>query len=284
MNGPAAFRSGRKELHMSHGLEVIVCDEHGNPSKAEVAKGESVMSKSFANMGLTLGLVLAVALVSCGSTEEAGSSRSFVVANAGSMAAPPLLPPNSQPFGHSYGEWAQQWNQWAFSMPVEQHPLFDTAPCGTGQTGNVWFLGGSFVTATPSRSCTVPAGTAVFFPVINNECSGIENNLTSEADLSACASQFRLADVFCEIDGVPVPDAMKFLLTSPRYQFGPLPDGNILQFLGLDAPAGTTTPSVTYGVYALVRPLTPGKHSLHFGGTFPDFAFSIDIKYALDVE
>jgi hypothetical protein len=59
-------------------------------------------------------------------------------------ADPGILPPFSHPFGQSYGNWSAQWWQWNYSLPTDQHPLFDTADCGSGQAGHVWYLGGTF--------------------------------------------------------------------------------------------------------------------------------------------
>ncbi len=57
---------------------------------------------------------------------------------------PQVLPPNSHAFGKTYGEWSAAWWQWLYSMPTNQHPLYDTAECSEGQSGKVWFLGGTY--------------------------------------------------------------------------------------------------------------------------------------------
>src|SRR5713101_9232359 len=63
---------------------------------------------------------------------------------------PGVLPPQSHAFGMTYGEWSAAWWQWAFSLPVDHHPLFDTADCSAGQSGKVWFLGASFAPSVTS--------------------------------------------------------------------------------------------------------------------------------------
>lgn len=62
-----------------------------------------------------------------------------------------------------------QWEQWALSLPNDVNPLVDTtgAFCAVGQRGPVWFLAGTFFGGTVTRTCTVPEGTTLFFPVIN---------------------------------------------------------------------------------------------------------------------
>src|SRR5215203_3217355 len=91
-------------------------------------------------------------------------------------ANPGVLPPHAKPHGHSYGEWSAEWWQWALSLPVAVNPLTDDTgeDCAQGQDGKVWFLAGTFspdAATTPdpvTRSCTLPAGTAIFFPIVNH--------------------------------------------------------------------------------------------------------------------
>jgi hypothetical protein len=57
--------------------------------------------------------------------------------------------------------------QWAFSIPSAQNPIADPngGDCTIGQRGSIWFLAGFGGTTT--RTCSVPAGLTLFFPVIN---------------------------------------------------------------------------------------------------------------------
>ena len=75
---------------------------------------------------------------------------------------PNVLPPNSRPYGQTYGEWSAAWWKWALEKTAAQSPLLDTngANCAIDQQGPVWFLAGTFGTSTPvSRTCVVPPGT-----------------------------------------------------------------------------------------------------------------------------
>jgi hypothetical protein len=222
------------------------------------------------------------------------------------MTAPPVLagggnadsrvfPVNSKPHGLSYGEWsARQW-QWEFSLPLDANPLADTADCSAGQSGSVWFLGGTFtlsnvggvVVGKAVRTCTIPSGTALFFPLLDTECSTIEGNGTTEDELRDCAKMFTdlvdTSSLFLEIDGQPVTNLGDFRVQSPLFTFGPLPPNNIL-----GAPAGSTSPSVSDGYFVMLKPLSVGRHTLHFGG-MADFTpvggpvFVQDITYHLTV-
>src|SRR5438045_3460219 len=75
---------------------------------------------------------------------------------------PGVHPPNSKPYGLSYGEWSARWWQWTLQIPLATNPNFDTtgAHCAEGQSGHVWFLAGWFPGAHPpsvTRECTIPA-------------------------------------------------------------------------------------------------------------------------------
>src|SRR5215203_4555508 len=68
------------------------------------------------------------------------------------------------------------WWQWALEEPTSQNPLVgsydestDTGEiqCDGSNSSGTWFLGGSFSTAPVDRTCTVPADTQLFFPVVN---------------------------------------------------------------------------------------------------------------------
>ncbi len=227
------------------------------------------------------------------------------VVQAGSRNPNPrVLPPHSNAYGNTYGEWSAKWWQWAFSLPVGAHPLFNTADCSAGQSGKVFFLGGTFVTTEdPSgivvgaaeRNCTVPTGKALFFPIINSECSTLEGNGATDAELRECAEFFQdhALDLEATIDGVPIQDLERYRVQSPLFTYGPLPADNVLQSFEVSgAVQGATSPAVADGVYLLLSPLSVGQHTILFSGRqfFStaegdpfDFEFKLDIIYHLTV-
>jgi hypothetical protein len=209
-------------------------------------------------------------------------------------APAPVMPVSSHPLGRSYGEWSALWWQWAYSLPVEQHPLFDNADCSQGQTGKVWFLGGAFqfdeapngdVVADRERECTVPKGTFLFIPIINAEAATLEGNGTTEEALRSAAASLQDAaqNMTMSIDGAPVANVDDYRVQSPLFTYGPLPADNVLQFFGLDAPVGATSLAVGDGVYVMVRPLPPGTHTIEFHGEVPSFRLFLDISYEIIV-
>ena len=111
---------------------------------------------------------------------------------------PQVLPPESDPFGLTYGEWAGSFWRWAFSLPATHNPGFGTTDCSAGQSGPVWFLGGAFcgsvgTTVFPCvthtvRSCQIPAGKALLVNSFTDEDSFIEEPVgTTEATLRSNA-------------------------------------------------------------------------------------------------
>jgi hypothetical protein len=212
-----------------------------------------------------------------------------------------VIPRGAHPYGKTYGEWSAKHWQWLYSLPVDDHPLFDTADCSTGQSGPVWFLGGTFTAVSPepgvvigtaTRDCTVPVGTALFFPIIDAECATAEGNGTTDAELRACAKDVidHTVALSCEIDGVAVQNLTAFRAPSPLFTWGPLPANNVFQD-PIHFPAGTTSPSVSDGYFVMVHPLSVGSHTIRFKGSVVfteaedgfDFTFLLDITYNLTV-
>ena len=78
----------------------------------------------------------------------------------------------------TYGQWQARWQQWGISIPATpSHPFFAGGNVLQAQTGSVWFLAG-VDEFTPgdreNRSITIPSGIALFFPIVNVECSNLE--------------------------------------------------------------------------------------------------------------
>jgi hypothetical protein len=206
-----------------------------------------------------------------------GTVTGALAGGKGNLGNPGVLPPHSSLHGKTYGEWSGKFWKWQFSLPVDRNPIFDTADCSEGQSGHVWFLGGTttstevepgVILGQVTRDCTVPVGTALFFPIVNVECSTVEGNGKTEAALRDCANSFAdlITELSAELDGRPLHHLARYRVESPIFFFGPLPDNNVLQFFGVAAPAGTVSRAVSDGVHLLLAPLSGGAHTLHFRG------------------
>jgi hypothetical protein len=204
---------------------------------------------------------------------------------------------DSVAFGRTYSEWSAAWEQWADSIPVANHPLFhDNIDCGVGQSGPVWFLGGKFCalnetncgTSNVVRNCNLPAGKALYFPILNSEDSALEEHDPTKqiADLrmTVGAAMDNATDLSCEVDGAPILGLkMRFRVQSPAFGFT-IPNDNLFTALGEGSfTAGAYFPGVDDGVYLMLAPLHPGHHMIHFHGFFPIYNFTLDITYHLTV-
>jgi hypothetical protein len=228
------------------------------------------------------------------------------LAGGGNVNNPGILPPQSHAFGKTYGEWSAAWWEWAYSMPVTGHPLFDDTGinAAAGQSGQVWFLGGTWTAietnniwvGNATRHITVPAGKALFFPIINVEVNNVSvpppPTTATEAELRELAKwiQDQAQNMTCTIDGRPVQGLADPLNTPYRVQ-SPLihyiiPADNVY---GTDAVAGPNPPpgDVADGVFLMLAPLSVGEHVIHFTGEINipdrDYLFSLDITYYITI-
>ena len=183
---------------------------------------------------------------------------------AAAVAAPPAARKPPAPL-------TALWWQTVLSMPGD--PL-DRCDLGTR---DVVFLAGTTGGAA-TRSCTIPAGTSILVPLINVECSRAEGNGDTPAELRACARGFadQFTDLSLTIDGVAVAGLQQFRIHSQVFRFTAA-EGNVF-----GVPAGTTR-SVADGYWALIRPLSPGTHTVSFGGAFPPGGFTTLVTYTLTV-
>lgn len=216
-----------------------------------------------------------------------------------------VVDPTSVAYGRTYSEWSAAWWQWAMSIPVASHPIFDNGDCSVGQSGPVWFLGGKACAVGQdcppppwTRYCTVPAGKALYFPILNMEQSepeepnwGCGNGMPplvsgTIAEMRACIESYIAGSNSFEadLDGKHIRNIdPNFHIQAVTYD-DTWPDDNWLTATGEGPfPAGTYFPAVDDGWYVLLSPLPPGQHTLHFQGTWP-WGSSQNMTYHLTVK
>jgi hypothetical protein len=221
---------------------------------------------------------------------------------ADSNPNPGVLPPQSHPFGKTYGEWNASWWQWFFSVPASENPGLATSSavdCRVGQSGNVWFLAGSYQSSGSfTRSCTIPAGKALVIPVLNanedNVCNNGQNgNLPPQTvdQLYALAKSLVIpaTNLHASIDDHSFTNLESYRAISPVFSYTfPSSEDNVYKAVfGITLPGDcwpslTVTPAVADGFYIIVPPLSAGSHRIEFGGTAPG-GFTLDITYNLTV-
>ncbi len=197
-----------------------------------------------------------------------------------------VFPPDSKPYGFTYGEWTAKWWQWAFSMPEALNPMNDDTGrnCANNQSGPVWFLAGTGGGAV-TRECTIPSDKGILIPIINVECdSATDPALHTEAELRACAKadQDMVIGKEITVDGLNVGNLDSYRFQSPLFNLT-FPENNVA------GVAPQTTKAVSDGFWILLEPLSPGMHDIHFKGLLGDPTatgttnFALDVRYLLTV-
>jgi hypothetical protein len=196
---------------------------------------------------------------------------------------------------------AAGWWKWAVKKPTQVSPLLNdyswkgqprgAAKCAGGSRLGVFNLAGEFAleenaggfVGEATRTCKIPAGKPIFFPVFNIICSpatgdpgvGLRECATSFAEQYLAGSSY-----FATADGEDV--------LIERVASGPftitLPNNNVLN---ANAPPGAY-PAATDGLWVyLPEGLPKGEHVITFGGTFPvpgGGTFTLDITYNIIVK
>lgn len=188
----------------------------------------------------------------------------------------PLLPATAAVAGVSQQDWSRRWWEWAGSFDREESPVADRtgALCGVGQSGPVWFLAGTYGTRRTIRTCRVPQGKHLFFPLINYVVARGAGSGSDCEELTQTAARItdRAAALVLEIDGVRHEDLEQHRLAT---------DGCF--DLGARTPERFRIyPTAADGYYVMLKPLPPGRHTLNFGGALPSVLQAV--TYTLIVE
>jgi len=195
----------------------------------------------------------------------------------------------------NFAELSAQWWQWAFSIPPSKNPLFEATGdhCMVGQRGDLWFLGGSFI-GSVTRTCTIPEGTTLFFPVANNVqfdspnvCGQDDRSIPLRAlRANTTRSVDQVSSKTVTLDHKPIKNVHRVQSTVFEVT---LPEENMFTFFSFDTPcpAGSYGPTVDDGYYVLLHPLNVGSHTLRIHTkTRSDTVateFTLDVTYILNV-
>jgi hypothetical protein len=207
----------------------------------------------------------------------------LILSAMGAFAAGPQTVQLEQPAKELTAEW---W-QWVYSIPPSVNPVLDDSgkDCVVGQRGDVWFLTGTFGGAV-TRTCSVPEGKVLFFPVINssffntpNTCGQGSESFTAKEMRAAIAPFIDEAiNLSVTVDGRRVKNIQR--IRSEVYEVS-MPEENVIDFLGADCAAGVYSPAVDDGYYAYLNPIKPGLHTLHIQAE--SSGFIVDVTYHLNI-
>ncbi len=194
-----------------------------------------------------------------------------------------VLPPSSLPYGLSYQEWSAKWWQWSLGQSTNHFQLVGEPGICEGPASRVRFLAGAygFGLNSISNHVTISAGTPLFLTVLslvadNTACPvSAFGSLTGDQLAAEVAGGWNLATLTtCTIDGVPVagmddPTNSVYNVVSPPFSYTIAEHGNMLGIIEGESciPGGTTIyPAVADGLYLMLAPLSPGRHTIHFVG------------------
>ena len=160
--------------------------------------------------------------------------------------SPVVVDSASRAYGRTYAQRSARRWQYMFSIPVNRNPLTDTTGrnCGVRQSGPVFFLGTTYNNpSTVSRTCTVPRGRALFFPIVNvkndntppfagpGETQGGPTPFTFEELLARARGVVDKAhDLSADLDGRPITGidlTSGYRVSAPSFRVRP-PANNLL--------------------------------------------------------
>jgi hypothetical protein len=205
---------------------------------------------------------------------------------AGAKVDPRVYPAGAKVEGKTYAEWSVLWWQWALNIKKDRNPILDKDGtfAGEGQSGPVWFLAGNAGGKT-SRRCVVPAGKPIFFPVLNYYESAAPDKAENKKLLAAAKAEIdRAAEVQATLDGKPITGLDQFRVASAVFLFtGP----DKAAEAAFDDAVGKNK-AASDGYWLMLKPLSVGKHMLHFRGKTKAAEgkkpFDLDVTYELTVQ
>jgi hypothetical protein len=183
---------------------------------------------------------------------------------------PQLYPPNNN---KSLGI---KWWQWLFSIPKDKNPILDNNACDVKQSGPFFYLVGLSSSGSIERTCTIPQGKIIFFPVVNTFQTLEDNdNFDTVAEVRKAVTDIinKASNLHASVDGANIK------LDNLRAQSAlfPLriPENN---YLGAPPDIYYT---VTDGYWVGLKPLSVGKHEIAFSGEIP--GVKLDVKYHITI-
>ena len=202
----------------------------------------------------------------------------------------PSTPVNVYPGGEFAGETAQWWH-WAHSIPSSTNPIAEDGAvnCAAGQSGDVWFLGGTNG-GTADRTCSIAHGKALFFPLLNIEhingpgdCGHTSGCTVDEKRVQVDGVMDMACNLAATLDGKPT------LFSYPTVRVQSTPYSIVIgadDIFGI--PAGVTDrQTIAEGYWVYIPSLTPGMHDLQFQGAACDPTthepfFATDVTYHIN--
>ena len=219
-------------------------------------------------------------------------------------ASAQVLDPTQPHYGNSDDEWCALWWQWIYQLPQTENdagmpnciiPFQDPtgANCGYGQSGDVFFFTGTSGGTVVRDQCFVPAGKAIFFPILtataDNAGTPVAMQLSDTdlmAQVQAQIDGVSVASLSAEFDGLPIPNLARFKTQTTKYSYTLPPEPNDYTCEGAPGITGLVDPSYAACYAVMLPPPTTGAHVLHFAGSSPKSnpPWTVDVTYHFTVQ
>jgi hypothetical protein len=184
------------------------------------------------------------------------------------------------PYGFTYGQWTVKWWEWALSVPITTNPVLDdTGENATlNQDGPVWFLAGTIgdENRIAYRTCSVPCGKSLLFPVINYVYSH-DPRFKTDGELIDHVSK--------DIDDIITRTAVIDDKIVPIYRVRSEPSIfslNVKEENKLNLEVGINKAAAD-GYWVFLKPLNKGLHKISFHGSCSGGIRNASANYTLNV-
>lgn len=192
-----------------------------------------------------------------------------------------VVPVTSNLNGTTYADMSALWWQWWATLPGDT-----SAFCQTQQPTPSVVLLAAPIGSTYSETCSIPAGTALFFPVFDAECSNTEAAPfygATPGERAQCAAS--LADLATGmqvfVDRRPVTHLESYRVPTGDQTLHPAAEN--IAYIPPCTGTDCSVLSSADGYYIFVKPLSPGQHTIQFRAHIPAFHLNIDTTYTINV-
>jgi hypothetical protein len=242
---------------------------------------------------------LHLCLLVCSALAPALSTGCSADTSAAESIAKEVLDPTQSHYGKTDDEWGALWFKWIDELPQKTDacviPFLDATgkQCGYGQSGDVFFLVGTAGGKAVRDKCVVPAGKAIFFPILNftDDNGGIPaSKQVSDADLKGTVQSeldaVPVDKLSASFDGAAIEDLGRFRTKVTQFSYTLGPEPNTYTCAGQSGVTGKISPSYAAGFYVMLAPPDKGSHTLHFAGVSPSSSpeLKVDVTYDLTVQ
>ena len=209
-----------------------------------------------------------------------------LLALTGALTLPSAGPASADPA--TYGELSAAWWQWA----EETYPDLDfgkgRVDCRRGQSGHIWFLGGSDGSGPVRRKCRIEKGKQLFFPLVAAADFDDEQSCTTPGLCTVEEHRALLDGIFSEeppgIFNSVACDLHIDIDESPAVFTTP-----IVRTQSPPFPFADNSENLSDGFWVLIDPLPTGVHEVHLTGGICDIetdesVFAVDVTYVVRVQ